>query len=373
MKPLASFGLLGLLLGLTACQSEHPLNYLPTNAQLRAGIYNKYYLHYQPDERDDWDTDISYLGYQRRNEASPVTLTTYNPSLAPTREQLIEVDRDSWHLLTEKQYFRTGDTSRAAIEGGTIHRLTADSCAPTSIRIEYPNGYVVTDNKAHLPPRDTLIDHYSGIVLPSYGTRKVELADSTIREFDFQMEEVLLAGIGLYSRQFSSEEYNFTWELMEQIPATAFRRMLAEAPKRIGYINPQEALEGPGMFSTCGSENEIYDYYNGDPDGQPLGGKPVLWQIVEDQWEPDLFTGLNGYLSLHFVINCRGEIGRFDLEQTNLDFQPTTFPTEAVRHCMQLLEQVPAWQPMVYQGEATDSYAYVTFKLNNGALIDIIP
>ena len=372
MKALCSLILLSLIIGVIACSQEAPPSYLPSQARLRSGIYNKYYLHYQPADRSDWDTDIAFLGYQSNNDQGQISLTTYSPALEVTRVANLAIDRDSWQLLSEEHYFQTGDTSIAQVEGGTLFQLSADSTAPTTIQIDYPYDVVYIEQREHLSPRDTIIDNRKGRILPSKGYRRIERTDTTI-QFDFQREEVLVEGIGLYSRSFNSTEFNYQWELMEQLPATEFRRLLADVPKRVGYINPQEALEGPGTFSTCGSEDEIYDYYNGDPDGQPMGGKPALWQVVENHWEPDLFEGLSGYLSLHFIINCEGEIGRFGVEQTNLDFQPTTFSNEAIRHCMDLLLQVPSWQPTVLREEPTDSYAYITFKLENGALIDIIP
>lgn len=372
MKPLLGIGILLLALGLTYCRQETPITYLPTKSQLRAGIYNKYYLHYQPkDPNRRASIDISYLGLECRNEKQELTLTFYTPAFEPTRKQRVQCAADEWKLLDEEHYFYNGDSGQVDLSGHTLFRITSDSSSRIS-NLAYPNDVHFFEQTEFLPGRDTTIDNRPAWIACSKGYRIVSYPEDTVRT-DWTAEQVIVQGIGLYSRIMDTEDYSYKWELMEQIPQTAFHRLAREKPQRVAYINPQEALEGATDFQTCGSTDKIIDYYNGEPDGRPKGEKPALEKAVLDHWDPSYFTDQNGYLTLRFVINCKGEIGRFTLESADLDFQPTTFPTPAVNHCMEILQQVGEWQPTVLRGEAMDAYAYVTFKLRDGELIKILP
>ena len=138
--------------------------------------------------------------------------------------------------------------------------------------------------------------------------------------------------------------------------------------KRVAYINPKKALLSNG-FETC--NKMIVDYYN--PERATYSeGKNGLRKFILSNYENKSYTD-SGYLNIRFVINCKGEAGRYIIHENNLDLEPSTLNKDLVDQLFNLTTQLKKWNPNVIRGEKKDSYMYISYKIENGEITEIIP
>lgn len=136
----------------------------------------------------------------------------------------------------------------------------------------------------------------------------------------------------------------------------------------IGYIDPDKAL-GSKDFKTC--KDEIYEYYNSEPDGGYKYGKKALRDSVQRKYQASISE--SGYLTFRFVVNCQGKAGRYLVIENDLDFKPKKFNAELVSQFFSITQELKEWRPVVLENESRDYYMYITYKLLDGKIIEILP
>lgn len=136
----------------------------------------------------------------------------------------------------------------------------------------------------------------------------------------------------------------------------------------IGYIDPDRAL-GDKEFKTC--DNQIFEYYNSFPDGGYKYGKKALRDSVTRKFK---FEGTDsGYLTFRFVINCKGIAGRYQIIENDLDYNPTQLNVNLVSNLFSITKEFKEWRPVILNEQSRDYYIYLTYKLRNGKIIEILP
>ena len=135
------------------------------------------------------------------------------------------------------------------------------------------------------------------------------------------------------------------------------------------YINPEIALLNDG-FEVC-NENFILQYYN--PERATYSkGKNELRKFVLSNYTNNNYTD-SGYLNIRFVINCKGEAGRYIIHENNLDLEPQKFNTELVNQLFKITSNLKNWNPNFVRNEYRDSYMYLSYRIENGEITEIIP
>lgn len=364
--------LLFLLSGITACQKPvSPLgiaaDYYPPTAELRSGIVNKYYLHYSSkDKYDEW-TDIVYHMYELDRDGQ-FEISYFDPGYQPV-SRLRTVFEEGRHLVLEQEQYWRKDSFLVDIQQAVLQDWNADTASYQGTTA-FPWEVVEDFSLQQLSYQDSLAEGRRLKVFQSERQRTYHYPDEEDREFSSQITQVFAEGLGLYYRQVELEEGTLRVELVEQIPATLFRKRQAAAPRRVAYIDPAQVLDKGTTFAPC--DADIIDYYNGDPDAGPIGGKRALWNLFQ-QLDPELLSGQSGYLTFRYVVNCEGEAGYFITEEVGLDFVRKRFSEPLVQQVFELLQDFEEWQPTEIRGKAYDAYAYVTLKLEDGELVDLLP
>lgn len=85
-----------------------------------------------------------------------------------------------------------------------------------------------------------------------------------------------------------------------------------------------------------------------------------------------LTTG-NGYITIHFTINCNKEIGRFGIEQMNTLYEPTTYNPELIKHLINEIALLKDWPDLKLDKYYQDIHAFLMFKIKDGKIIDVCP
>lgn len=367
----------GILLGtilllLSGCRSGRQAGvggerfFLPS----RAALVHKYYLHYRSaDGQQNW-TDIRYFRY-RIMPSGQLEQITYGPGLEENGRIRFAVEADGLRLLEQVVRWQ-GESLRAEVREPQYLSWQADS-AVLSTFTSYPGGITESAERVQLQVRDSLVRDRPARVFSFFDQRKYRYADGTERLALSRTQEVYVRDMGLFSTAFKSERGTVQLELVEQMKMEDWNALVADVPSRVAYIDPEERLDVVSTFQPCEDPDRIADYYNGDPDAGLVGGKRAFQALFGERLDEGLLQGQSGYLTFRFVINCRGEAGWFITESADLDFRSKHFPESLVRHILSILQGAGPWRATVVNGQKRDAYAYVTLKLKNGKLVEILP
>ena len=156
--------------------------------------------------------------------------------------------------------------------------------------------------------------------------------------------------------------YSYYWKDYKYIPSAN------KFEKRVAYIDPETSLLSED-FETCG--DYIFDYYN--PERATYSkGKNGLRNFILDNYEKRNYSD-SGYLNIRFVINCKGQAGRYVILENDLDLNPRKFSEDLKNQLFNLTTQLKIWNPNVINDEKRDSYMYISYRIEDGEITEIIP
>jgi hypothetical protein len=125
-------------------------------------------------------------------------------------------------------------------------------------------------------------------------------------------------------------------------------------------------------FKICHNE-KIFQYYNFGKGLQYEGEKIEINKYFSERFQPTA-TSDTGNLTIRFVVNCEGATGNFRLEGMNIQYEPKDFSDKLNDQILSLTKAMRGWKSgRDDQGNAYDYYQYLTFKLKEGQLIEIMP
>ena len=351
---------------------EHPVfKYYPPTSVFEDGYVNKYYEHYEPTTNN-------------RNSALKLTYSLYRKTSSTSF--LVEGYTAGFDLSSRAHYHVEGtelymDSLFTIRQDDTVYHRFKSSLHSRWDRVSPTQGQESTfdfyDNKHELSRQqlavyDSLIDGKSAKVFLKSASRVVT-NESDTTTYKWETTSYYVEGLGYFGGIEKSEEYNWRIELIEQMPLAAFRNLMEHGKSRIAYIDPEEVLDRDERFEICGHERFINDYYNSNPDGSYKHSKAALVDTVFNNLDGEKLMNQTGMLTFRFVVNCEGEAGRFIAEGYDLNYQPYEFPEETVTHLYEIIRKLTDWTPVISGGEPSDAYFYLTFKLNNGEITDILP
>ncbi|GAA4324925.1 hypothetical protein GCM10023149_26880 [Mucilaginibacter gynuensis] len=153
--------------------------------------------------------------------------------------------------------------------------------------------------------------------------------------------------------------------LKAQIPKAS------ELPEDVGDIVFDPKTDKADFFF-C-HKDYIIQYYNYGT--KYKGGGKAIRDFINSkfQYKP-AYAPATGFITVRFVINCKGETDRFRVLQLNKDYQKTLFDTGLTNQMLKLCKALNQWLPgKDDKGNFYDSYYYLNFKLVNGRIKAITP
>jgi hypothetical protein len=145
-------------------------------------------------------------------------------------------------------------------------------------------------------------------------------------------------------------------------------------PIWIGYINPEMALYSNDFF-TC-SDTILLNYTSRasryEKRAGYYGGNKVIKSLLLKQYNPDKYND-SGYLTFRFILNCKGEVGRFVIEEADLNFEDYSFDEGLKKELLEFTRNLDSWRPLCFREENKDVYMYLTYKIKDGKVIEILP
>jgi len=139
----------------------------------------------------------------------------------------------------------------------------------------------------------------------------------------------------------------------------------------VGVIKEASPHDDPD-FKVC-YEEKIFPYYYGTDKASYQHGKDSLRTYFKSQYYNKGYTDGSGYVTIRFIINCEGKTGRYEVLENGLDFKEKKFNKYIPEHLLDLTLRLKDWNPQKYYGSAYDSFFYLTFKIDNGEIMEILP
>jgi hypothetical protein len=141
-------------------------------------------------------------------------------------------------------------------------------------------------------------------------------------------------------------------------------------PEQVGDISFDPAVDAPS-FTVC-NPKVVFQYYNTGSYYKDHK-KEIAQHFTSRYVRPVDTLHQTGYLTIRFIINCKGETGRFRMYELDSNYQPFHFNEKIGEQLMKLAKQLNGWQPALYKEKIYDSYQYITFRIRNGNIISITP
>lgn len=123
-------------------------------------------------------------------------------------------------------------------------------------------------------------------------------------------------------------------------------------------------------FKTCNTLRPI-EYYNFNPDFKYVDGNDFVLKKVNEN--APIGMQEDGYITIHFLVNCKGKLGQIGLEQMDFNFQSTAFNTALVHHLIDEVLKLDNWPETSDNPSEPSIHAFMMFKIENGKITDLCP
>ncbi len=142
--------------------------------------------------------------------------------------------------------------------------------------------------------------------------------------------------------------------------------------RHVGDIEFDNKLDDPN-FTPCFSDSLIFQYFNMSTGLQYEGEKIAIDSYFEKFYKP-INSNQTGWIRIRFIVNCKGETGRFRVLQSDEDFIETTFDKKITTQLLNLTMALNRWKTINNnEGSPIDYYQYLTFKIYKGKITKILP
>jgi hypothetical protein len=141
-------------------------------------------------------------------------------------------------------------------------------------------------------------------------------------------------------------------------------------PHYVGYID-QDKAQLNDSYSLCNKEAIYFTHHSAAEKGFSGSKKRFRDNIIAtytNNGYPD-----SGYLNFRLLVSCEGNPGWFETIQVAKDYSPIQFSKELVTQLLALTAQPEHWNIITLSEQAVDYYRYVSYKIENGTITEILP
>lgn len=138
------------------------------------------------------------------------------------------------------------------------------------------------------------------------------------------------------------------------------------------YLNGQE------KFWRCDSSRMAYHFHKGHGKERYKIESKLVKEIIKQKYTPQKDSSNTGILTLQFMVNCKGEVGQFNIIQCDYNYNPIQFNSRLIHSFTKIIQELNVFKHIILKNKEGveinyDYLSYLTFKLKNGEIIDILP
>ena len=143
-------------------------------------------------------------------------------------------------------------------------------------------------------------------------------------------------------------------------------------PRHVGDIAFDEKNDNVD-FEICNGEDEVKQYFNFSQGLKYEGEKLAIIEKIEANYKPIQNEKETGLIRIRFIVNCRGQTGRFRVIGMNKDYQEKEFDSAIVNQLLSITKQMSGWKILPDTSKPHDYYQYLIFKMESGHIKEILP
>jgi hypothetical protein len=148
--------------------------------------------------------------------------------------------------------------------------------------------------------------------------------------------------------------------------------LMAQSTRWVDDILPDNIIDG-SLFKLCYKEDQVIQYFNNGKGIEYIGEKRAIDSIFRKNYKPILKKGESGLIRIRFIVNCKGETGRFRIIGMNEGYQQKVFDSRITEQLLMLTKRLSGWKPKEWNSARIDYYQYLIFKIKDGRLIMLLP
>jgi len=143
-------------------------------------------------------------------------------------------------------------------------------------------------------------------------------------------------------------------------------------PATVGDIEFNEKLDDPA-FKKCTPEKMIsIQYYQGKNGFDYKGEKLAIIEKLQKE-KISSESKMNGYITVRFLVNCEGKTELFRVQQMDADLRETEPDKELGEKLLRFTESLDGWIPKEIKGFKAGYYQYLTYKIEDGKVSEVLP
>ena len=143
--------------------------------------------------------------------------------------------------------------------------------------------------------------------------------------------------------------------------------------RHVGDIQYDSTIDSSN-FKPCNGDSLIAQYFNYSGSFPLKREKKELVSFFQENYIPINSKGQSGRIRVRFIVNCEGKSGRFRLLEGNGNYNNFSFDKKISNQLLKLTKDIHDWKICVNNsGSPIDYYMYLTFIIQDGDLIDILP
>ncbi len=126
-------------------------------------------------------------------------------------------------------------------------------------------------------------------------------------------------------------------------------------------------------FQLCNDESKVIQYFNNSKGLEYEGERSTIIKAFQDKFKPSIRENQNGKIRIRFVVNCKGEAGRFRILQGNESYEAFEFDPLITEQLLAITKSLKGWKEKKLGDIKIDYYQYLLFVIKEGEIIEILP
>jgi hypothetical protein len=140
----------------------------------------------------------------------------------------------------------------------------------------------------------------------------------------------------------------------------------------VGDIEQNDEIDEK-EFKACNGDDRILQYFNLGKGPAYSGEKSKVLSTFKSKFQPIPGKNQSGQIRIRFVVNCKGDAGRFRVLQSGYDYQEKEFDKAIISQLLNITKGVENWEVFKINEVPVDYYMYLIFKITDGQLTEILP
>lgn len=146
-----------------------------------------------------------------------------------------------------------------------------------------------------------------------------------------------------------------------------------ERPKRhVGDIDHNPKIDNAD-FTLCNGDENIFQYFNNSKGLEYEGEKIAIDKEFKEKYDASKAKKESGLIRIRFIVNCEGKTDRFRVIGMDKNYHSKNFDNSITDQILSISKGLIGWKPKVLNGQVIDYYQYLIFKIEGGAIIQILP